>query len=89
MDAGCGTGHYAKALIELGVGQVTLLDASQEMLNVAKEKLAVEIKSNVVDDVINVVLPNLPFDDGLFDAVMFNSVGWCFVYHDESLKKKQ
>lgn len=74
LDAGCGTGLYTKALIELGVGNFSLLDASPAMLGVAKEKLKSEIENKVILDVIEAKLPVLPFKDGLFDAVMFNMV---------------
>lgn len=74
MDAGCGTGNYAKALIEYGVGNVTLLDASSGMLEKARVKLADEIKSGKVKDVVEATMPPIPFPDGTFDAVMFNLV---------------
>ena len=73
LDAGCGTGHYAKELADMGVGKLCLLDASSEMLNIAKHKLEDKIKQNVVD-AIKAKLPDLPFVDGTFDAVMFNHV---------------
>ena len=69
MDAGCGTGQYAKVLKDLGVGKITILDASQELLDFAKEKLR-------INDVATLAkLPDLPFKDGTFDAAMFNMVG--------------
>ena len=74
LDAGCGTGHYAKELVDMGVGKLCLLDASSEMLNIAKHKLEDKIKQNVVDAIIKAKLPDLPFDDGTFDVVMFNHV---------------
>ena len=74
LDAGCGTGHYAKVLADMGVGKLCLLDASSEMLNIAKHKLEDNIKQNVVDAVIKAKLPDLPFVDGTFDVVMFNNV---------------
>lgn len=74
LDAGCGTGRFAKALIDLGVGKMSLLDASPEMLNLAKEKLKYSMESNIIDQVIEAVLPNLPFTEGTFDAVMYNYV---------------
>ena len=75
MDAGCGTGNYAKALIEFGVGKITLLDASKDMLAVAKEKLKAEIDSGIVDKVVEAKMPPLPFEDGSFDVVLFSLVG--------------
>ena len=44
LDAGCGTGHHAKLLVEMGVGKLTLLDASHEMLSIAKLQLQDAIK---------------------------------------------
>ena len=79
LDAGCGTGHHAKMLIEMGVGKFTLLDASPEMLNIAKLQLKDAIKQNVVNTIIEAKLPDLPFEDGIFDAVMFNLVSSLFL----------
>lgn len=67
LDAGCGTGIYSKALIDYGVGKVTLLDGSPDMLNVAKDKLKDEIDKKVVDKAVEVKMPALPFDNGSFD----------------------
>lgn len=74
LDAGCGTGQYAKALIDLGVGKLSLLDASTEMLDIAKEKLKESIEKKVIDIVIHAKLPELPFKDVMFDAVLFSYV---------------
>ena len=74
MDAGCGTGHYTKALIDLGIRRFTLLDASAEMLDVAKDKLADAIRDRVVADIVQAVLPDIPIDNDVFDAVIFNLV---------------
>ncbi|XP_053380871.1 demethylmenaquinone methyltransferase-like isoform X1 [Mercenaria mercenaria] len=74
LDAGCGTGNYAKALIDYGVGQVTLLDASPGMLEKAKVKLADAIESGKIKEVVEATMPPIPFPDASFDAVMFNLV---------------
>ena len=76
MDAGCGTGNFSKALLDLGVGKLTLQDANLEMLKVAKKKLSDAIDNKIVD-VIHAALPGLPYNVGQFDAVMFNAVGIC------------
>ena len=73
-DAGCGTGLYAKVLFEMGIGKLSLLDASPAMLFIAKVNLNDAIKQNIVDAVVEAKLPDLPFEDGIFDAVMFNQV---------------
>ena len=84
LDAGCGTGLYAKVLFEMGIGKLSLLDASPAMLFIAKVNLNDAIKQNIVDAVVEAKLPDLPFveaklsdlpfEDGIFDAVMFNQV---------------
>lgn len=62
LDAGCGTGAFARALIAEGVspGRVTLLDPSEEML-----ARCADIQANRV----NGRLEALPFRDGSFDMV--------------------
>ena len=74
LDAGCGTGHYAQSLIDIGIGKMTLLDASSEMLTVAKEKLNDAIVNNVVDAVVRAKLPVLPFAEKSFDVVLYSHV---------------
>lgn len=74
LDAGCGTGNYAKDLITYGVGKVTLLDGSPDMLNVAKEKLKDVINRNIIDEVVEANMPGLPFDDDSFDVILFSQV---------------
>lgn len=74
LGAGCGTGYHAKALVDMGFGKITLLDASPEMLAIAREKLNSAIKNNTIDRVITHQFPPFPFEDGTFDAVMFNQV---------------
>ena len=39
LDAGAGTGYWAKKLIKLGYTHLTLSDLSQEMLNEAKKNI--------------------------------------------------
>ncbi|XP_045164069.2 malonyl-[acyl-carrier protein] O-methyltransferase-like [Mercenaria mercenaria] len=74
LDAGCGTGNYAKALIGYGVGKVTLLDASSGMLEKARVKLAEAIADNTVVDTVEYKLPKIPFDNDTFDVVLFSVV---------------
>ncbi|CAH1798931.1 unnamed protein product [Owenia fusiformis] len=71
LDAGCGTGNYSLALLKEGLGHVTLLDASEGMLHVAKKKLQTFIKDDKAV-VTHGIMPDLDFPDDTFDAVMFN-----------------
>src|SRR5581483_4555358 len=66
LDLGCGTGRFAAALAERGLARVWGVDASPEMLAVAREKLpaSVGLKLGRAEE--------LPFRDGWFDrAVMW------------------
>lgn len=74
LDAGGGTGIYTKALIEHGIGRITLLDASSRMLEIAKVKLENDLAKRKVDEIVQAIMPPLPFCDESFDAVMFNLV---------------
>jgi SAM-dependent methyltransferase len=69
LDAGCGTGAYAEA-VGSKVGAITMLDASEAMLAVARQKLGstprFEYRVGQLQD--------LPFADSSFDAVMTNQV---------------
>ena len=79
LDAGCGTGNYSKDLLKMGVGHVTMFDASEGMLNKAREKIE-PYKDKVT--IQQGVLPDLPFPDGTFDVVMFNLVSLFSVKHN-------
>jgi ubiquinone/menaquinone biosynthesis C-methylase UbiE len=61
LDLGCGTGRLAVALAERGIAQVWGVDASPEMLAVARGKLpaSVGLRQGRAED--------LPFRDGWFD----------------------
>ncbi|XP_045169796.2 uncharacterized methyltransferase YodH-like [Mercenaria mercenaria] len=74
LDAGCGTGSYAKALFDIGVGYLTLMDASTGMLERARAKLSNYLAQGRVQDMVECRLPPIPVQDDCFDAVMFNSV---------------
>jgi SAM-dependent methyltransferase len=66
LDIGCGTGRFTAPLAERGIARAWGVDASPEMLAVAREKLpeSVGLKLGRAED--------LPFRDGWFDrAVMW------------------
>lgn len=69
LDAGCGTGSYAASVAD-HVASLALLDASEEMLALARVKLGggpgLDYRVGQLQD--------LPFDDSSFDAVMTNQV---------------
>jgi ubiquinone/menaquinone biosynthesis C-methylase UbiE len=66
LDMGGGTGKYSLFLSKLGYN-VTLLDISDESLNIAKNKLA---KENININVINVSGENTPFGENEFDIII-------------------
>lgn len=73
LDAGYGTGQHSQALLKMGIGEITLLDASPQMLTVAKEKLkSREYTKHKRVHTIVAAFPPFPFKDASFDAIMFN-----------------
>jgi ubiquinone/menaquinone biosynthesis C-methylase UbiE len=69
LDAGCGTGRFATALADTGLARVWGVDASPEMLAVARAKTRrAGFKLGRLEE--------LPFRDGWFDA----AVAWLVVH---------
>jgi ubiquinone/menaquinone biosynthesis C-methylase UbiE len=67
LDVGCGTGTLAIALKpRVGEGEVHGIDASPEMIEVAKEKAA---KASAEIDFQVALIEAIPFPDGSFDLV--------------------
>lgn len=65
LDMGCGTGRFTVPMARKGA-QVTGLDLSQGMLDVASRKLA---EQGLHADMHQGDMADLPFDDGTFDTV--------------------
>ena len=73
LDAGCGTGQHSEILLKLGIGRITLIDASPGMLTVANENLKRYREKKKVH-IVEATFPPFPFKDNTFDAIMFNQV---------------
>lgn len=76
LDAGCGSGNYARAVID-HVGHIDAIDPDAANLERTRDRLAryertgrVAIHQGELDD--------LPFDDGTFDGVMTNQALYRF-----------
>ena len=72
LDAGCGTGQYAAALID-EVSHITAVDLNEAMLAAASNKLGAEVESGRVV-FHQASLETLPLDDESVDAVLVNQV---------------
>ncbi len=72
LDAGCGTGSYREALLP-HVLRIEAVDSNSAMIEEASRKLEHEILRERAS-VHTAEIGSLPFDDGLFDAVMINQV---------------
>ena len=72
LDAGCGTGNYARALLP-HVARIEALDLSAGMLEVARRKLADAIKT-AAWPCIRGSIEDLPLADGAVDGVSVNQV---------------
>ncbi len=66
LDAGCGTGHFAAALLER-VASVVALDASFEMLEYARRK-------HRIHELLQGDVESLPFVTDSFDTIMIITV---------------
>ena len=66
LDIGCGTGNYSLAFLEKGLKSMTMVDASDEMLECAKEKTK-NFSSQVT--IQNATLPSLNFPENSFDVI--------------------
>ena len=83
LDAGCGTGNYAKELLDAGVGHVAMLDVSDAMLDIARIKLKMYLDDGRAHIIKN-RLPTIPYPDGSFDCVLFMAVLHHLDKHDLS-----
>ena len=72
LDAGCGTGSYAEAILGQ-VARVEAIDANSGMLEVAARKLAAHAAADRITFTQGSV-EQLRFDDDEFDAVMVNQM---------------
>lgn len=72
LDAGCGTGNYAAAVLPK-VARVEAIDASAAMLDVAGRKLANEREAGRIG-FAQASIDDLPLPDAAVDAVMVNQV---------------
>jgi len=72
LDAGCGTGQYAAALID-DVSHITAVDLNEAMLAAASSKLSAEVESGRMV-FHQASLETLPLDDESVDAVLVNQV---------------
>jgi SAM-dependent methyltransferase len=68
LDAGCGAGAHAAALVERGAA-VTAVDASPAMVGLASQRLGIEAQVLQAD-----LSEPLPFEAGSFDAVLCSLV---------------
>lgn len=72
LDAGCGTGNYARAMLDYA-GRIEAVDMNPGMLEVAAQKLAEERDGGRIS-FHSARIDELPFEDEHFDGVMINQV---------------
>ena len=73
LDAGCGTGSFAEAFLDAGVGKIELQDFKNTMLDEASKKLERHISAGRVG-IKEHPLPSMPYEEGTFDCVLLNAV---------------
>lgn len=82
LDLGCGTGELMKLLLENNDRyQLTGIDLSSKMIEIANEKLANRVKLVIGDS------ENLPFDDNSFDLVYCNDSFHHYVEVEQVIKE--
>ncbi len=82
LELGCGTGEFSKLLAETGAN-LTAVDISPDLLDLAKEKLKDHPNVSLLIDDIEVLDK---VDDGSFDNIVGNSI-LHHVNYEESLKR--
>jgi predicted TPR repeat methyltransferase len=70
FDSGCGTGNYVASLMDK-VGDITMSDFSEGMLEKARLKFKGDPKIKGIDQADSTLLP---YTDAMFDAVISNQV---------------
>lgn len=73
IDIACGTGNYADYFKQFKPQSLTLIDASEGMLDEAKAKLMSPLKKPRLS-FKKAILPEIPYEDNSFDAGMINMV---------------
>ncbi len=69
LEVGPGTARFSISLAQRG-SRLTLLDISQNMLEVARRHLADRGLSDQIDDMVKGSIYELPFEDGTFDHAL-------------------
>ncbi|HZC18480.1 MAG TPA: class I SAM-dependent methyltransferase [Rubrobacteraceae bacterium] len=72
LDAGCGTGNYARAMLNY-VDRIEAVDLNPGMLEVAEGKLAQPLVEGRIS-FHSARIDALPFEDAAFDGLMINQV---------------
>lgn len=73
IDIACGTGNYADYFKQFKPQSLTLIDASEGMLDEAKAKLMSPLKKPRLS-FKKAILPEIPYEDNSFDVGMINMV---------------
>ncbi len=79
LDAGAGTGRFSVHYLRQGF-DVTLLDLSKGMLDVARTRIGEEFPSDAPVRYVEGSIDDLPFEDGAFDFVFCEGdpLSYCF-----------
>ena len=71
LDLGCGTGSYPKELLNAGIKHAFLVDASQKMLEIAKQKMTRANFTNFETKVVNLPIGNLQYSTNFNNLEIF------------------
>jgi ubiquinone/menaquinone biosynthesis C-methylase UbiE len=85
LDAGAGSGKFARMLLQRGY-EVTLLDPSKEMLEVAERKIKATLPGAKANFVVGTI-EKLDFPDGTFDFFFCEGdpISYCITTHRQAV----